>query len=223
MENKSEKTVLQRMADLIAYAEISSESPTSTHSSFTTLLEKKTSQIEQQFRQLSNNIQHLRDIMSHSGAQKLREESEQLSQQSKQEIRVLESIYRETKTVIGAQCVQLNKASMTTVKHVSQLVSTARKNHLKKVTGENLAKLQKNYDINRQTLQRAVKSLHWKNVIMAVMLTLVTASVVSLYVDNAWPWEAHHQILKQREAGKILLRLWPQLSPKDQAIIVQNA
>jgi len=193
-----EKTVLQRMTDLIAHAEKSTQPA-----------------FDQQLHRISNDINHFRHTLTQA--------SKKLSQAGTAETKALENIYQTTKITIGAQCTQLNKASMTTVKNVSQLVSSVRKNHLKKLTEKKLGELHKSRTTSAQKIRQLVSSLHWKNVITVMLLTMLVASVVSLYVDNAWPWQAHNEILKEREAGKILLSVWPQLSAKDQAIIVQNA
>jgi hypothetical protein len=217
------KTVLQRMADLIANAEISLQtSKAATKNTETTLLEKS-KQLDQHLRIISADIHHCREMMTRAGAQQLRSETEKLSQDGKKEAKILEDTYRKTKTAIAAQCVQLNKASMSTVKNVSQLVSSVRQNHLKKLTEERLGELQQDCEGSLQKVQRMIGSLHWRNLVMAVLITLLVATIVSLYIDNAWPWQAHQQILKQREAGKILLSSWQQLSHSDQDIIIQNA
>ena len=193
-----EKTVLQRMADLITRAENSDPST-----------------LDQKLRRISDDITHFRHTLTQA--------SDKLSHTGKTQAKTLENIYQTTKTIINTQCTQLNKASMTTVKNISQLVSSVRKNHLAKLTEQKLGELKKSRNISTQRIRQRISSLHWKNFITVTLLTLVVASVVSLYVDNAWPWQAHNEILKEREAGKILLSVWPQLSAKDQAIIVQNA
>jgi hypothetical protein len=162
-------------------------------------------------------------MMTRAGAQQLREETEKLSQEGKQEVKLLENTYKKTKMAIASQCVQLNKASMSTVKNVSQLVSSVRKNHLKKLTEERLGELQQNCETSSQKIHRLISSLHWRNLVMAVLITMLVSTIVSLYVDTAWPWQAHEQVLKQREAGKILLNSWQQLSHNDQDLIIQNA
>jgi hypothetical protein len=199
-----ENTVLQRMADLIAHAEISLQAPKTTAKDIENALREKSKQLEQHLRAISSDVRHFREMMTRAGAQQLREETEKLSQEGKQEVKLLENTYKKTKMAIASQCVQLNKASMSTVKNVSQLVSSVRKNHLKKLTEERLGELQQNCETS-------------------VLITMLVSTIVSLYVDNAWPWQAHEQVLKQREAGKILLNSWQQLSHNDQDLIIQNA
>lgn len=186
-------------------------------------LREKAKQLDHHIRNISSDIHHFREMLARTETQQLRAETEKLSQQGKQEIKLLENIFRNTKTTIATQCLQLNKASMTTVKNVSQLVSSVRKTHLKKITEERLHEMQKNCVSSSQKIHRSIASLHWRNLVMVVLVTLLVASIVSLYVDNAWPWQAHQQILKQREAGKILLNSWQQLSHSDQELIIQNA
>jgi len=218
-----ENTVLQRMADLIAKAEITLQTPKTNKQTIEATLREKSKQLEQHLLNISSDIQHFREMMTRAGAQQLREETEKLSQEGKKEVKLLENTYKKTKTAIASQCVQLNKASMTTVKNVSQLVSSVRKNHLKKLTEERLGELQQNCETSSQKIYRLVSSLHWRNLVMAVLITILVSTIVSLYVDNAWPWQAHQQVLKQREAGKILLNSWQQLSHNDQDLIVQDA
>lgn len=218
----SGKNVLQRMADLIARSEIALQHPLSpTHTQ--NYLTEKSKEFDKLFKNISADIQYCREIMTRAGAQQLRETTEKLSLESKKEIKTLENTYKKTKSTITSQCNQLNKASMSTVKNISQLISSVRQHQLKKFTEEKLTELHNNCEANTQKVQRMITLLQRKNLFTTVLITLLVATIVNLYIDDAWPWQAHQQFLNQREAGKILLDSWQQLSTNDKELIVQNA
>lgn len=55
---------------------------------------------------------------------------------------------------------------------------------------------------------------------VAVLTTLITAFFVVLYLSDEFPWEMHHQAMKERQAGKVLLQAWPNLSQVEKNKIV---
>lgn len=69
---------------------------------------------------------------------------------------------------------------------------------------------------------KIVKWFHWKNLGLVFLLSLVVTILVSLYIDDEWPWEAHKTVVKQRLAGQALLSAWPQLTQVDRQQIMDD-
>lgn len=223
LEEKSEKTVLQRIADLIAYSELSLPPSPSSGYAIQEDITLKSKELDNLFKNISADIYYFRDIMTRSGAQQLRETSEKLAADTKKEIKLLENTCKKTKTAITEQCNQLNKAAMGTVKNISLLISSVRQHQLKKIADEKLIELNHNCEIHTKKIKYMITLLQRKNIIANILITLFVATVINLYIDDAWPWQAHQQFLNQRTAGKILLNSWPLLSSNDKELIVQNA
>jgi len=214
---------LQKMAEFIANAEIAQHAVQKDAPDIKGLLKTKSHQVDQQLDNIKTDINHFRDLMTRAGAIAFRKEAQEMSESSKKEAQQLEKIYGQVKVDIATHCEQLNKASMSTVKNVSRLISSARKNHLHQLAEEKSVALQKACSSSLKKINHIVSSLQWKNLVIAILVTCVTATIVDLYIDNAWPWQVHQQIIKQREAGKVLLHSWTALSHNDQETIIQYA
>lgn len=58
--------------------------------------------------------------------------------------------------------------------------------------------------------------------LFAAFTTIVTAFVIVLYLSDELPWEMHHQAMNERQAGKVLLQAWPNLSQEEKAKILND-
>ncbi|RUR20565.1 hypothetical protein ELY21_00305 [Legionella sp. km535] len=58
--------------------------------------------------------------------------------------------------------------------------------------------------------------------LFAVFTTLLTAFVIVLYLSDELPWEMHRQAMNEREAGKVLLQAWPNLSQEEKEKILND-
>ena len=222
MEN-DHNGVLQKMAEFIARTEILQETAQQKMPDILTILDEKSYQIDKRIKLISSDIKHFREMTTRMGATKLRQEAEKISVVGQEELKHLENIYRQTKVAVAAQCEHLNKASMNTVKNVSQLIGRVRHNHLQELIHEKTTSLDTLRTKNLSRIGQLVSALQWKNLVTVILATVMTAMIISLYVDNAWPWQAHRQVMKERTSGKVLLHAWPALSPHDQETIIQYA
>jgi len=67
---------------------------------------------------------------------------------------------------------------------------------------------------------KALKTLQWRQVGLAIVASVITAFTIGLYVSDEWPWELHQQAMNERDAGKLLMKVWPQLSTEDKHKII---
>lgn len=58
--------------------------------------------------------------------------------------------------------------------------------------------------------------------LFAVLTTILTAFVIVLYLSDELPWEMHHQAMNERQAGKVLLQAWPNLSQEEKEKILKD-
>jgi hypothetical protein len=70
-----------------------------------------------------------------------------------------------------------------------------------------------------EEISNILQWFHWKNLALALGLSLVVAVMVGLYINAEWPWEIHQSVVKERAAGKALMNAWPHLSKDDQAFL----
>lgn len=58
--------------------------------------------------------------------------------------------------------------------------------------------------------------------LFAAFTTFVTAFVIVLYLSDELPWEMHHQAKNERQAGRVLLQAWPNLTKEEKSKILHN-
>lgn len=67
-----------------------------------------------------------------------------------------------------------------------------------------------------------LRLFQWRSVGLALLTTLLTTFVLSLYVSNEYPWETHRHAVGERHAGKILIQSWPMLSDQEKIKILKS-
>jgi hypothetical protein len=55
---------------------------------------------------------------------------------------------------------------------------------------------------------KILRSFKLKLGLLLVFTTILSAFFYSLYLNDELPWEAHQQVMHERQAGKVLLRAW---------------
>lgn len=53
-----------------------------------------------------------------------------------------------------------------------------------------------------------------------MLITILTAFIVVLYLNGELPWEMHHVAQNERQAGRMLLQVWPKLSQEEKTKIL---
>jgi len=209
----------QQIADFVAKAEFDRQQMQKANDNVYQRLQEKSQEISQQLKSIASEAGHFKALMSRVGAAEFHRVTEKLLHEGKQEIETIQTLYHQTHQAVAHQCEQMNKASMNTIKHVSQLLSSAKHSNMHKLTEDKTHELQDECKKNLSAVERTARSFHWKNLCMSVILSLVVATIVSLYIDDEWPWQSHEQVVKQRQAGKVLLNSWKTLSPADKEVI----
>ena len=60
-----------------------------------------------------------------------------------------------------------------------------------------------------------LRLFQWRAIAVVIITAALTAVGIGLYVNNEMPWEIHQHVVNEREAGKVLLRAWPGLTPQE--------
>lgn len=69
---------------------------------------------------------------------------------------------------------------------------------------------------------KLLKIFQLRTISLTIITTLIAAFTISIYVSDEYPWEMHQQASSERNAGKILLTAWPNLSQKEKEKILNN-
>jgi hypothetical protein len=216
-------TLSQKIADFIVKAEFNRSSHETNDSSISQHFQEKEREISNVVKTIAAEIHHFKSLMTRAGAIQWHDATKNLLEESKKEVQSIEATYLDASHTIEQQCEKLNQSSMHTVKNVAQLVTLSKHNPLQKLSEEKSKEIRTSCETHLGKVEHTVRSFQWKNIAIAMFLSMVVSIIVSLYINDEWPWQAHDQVVKQREAGKILLDSWQQLSQSDRALIAGNA
>lgn len=220
---KSLAVLSEKIADFIVRVEFDRQSLSSKECRLSKLFEEKNHEINEYIRTVESEITHFKDIMTRAGAAQWHRESESLLKETKSNIKTLEGVYKTTCDAIKVECEHLNHGAMGLLKNTSQNLFQIKQQDLAKITEQKTLALQKDCDVNYQNIQKMLYQFRWKNFGWALVISLIVAMIVSLYIMDEWPWQAHLEVVKQRQAGEILLSSWKQLSDADKLLIQQSA
>lgn len=68
--------------------------------------------------------------------------------------------------------------------------------------------------------RQLLKLFHWRTAALSLLTTLVTVFALSLYMSDEYPWEIHQHAQNERNAGKMLMTAWPQLTHQEKIKIL---
>lgn len=161
-------------------------------------------------------ITELRAIMTDDSIAKWQTSAQEALKLGDTQLQSLRKIKDETKNLMTESCTRFERTSNTTVKHIHEAMNNFKLDDFKQY-------VEKSYDRVKKTSSSAIEKItdvlhwfQWKNLTLALGLSIVAGVAIGLYIDGEWPWELHSTVVKQRTAGEALIHAWPHLSKVDQ-------
>lgn len=166
-------------------------------------------------------LTELKEIMTEAGASRLKLSLQDAIKIGESQINTLKKLNTETKTLMTDSCVRFEKTSTATIKNVHAAI-TAFKIEDFNIFIENSYNQIKNNTLKITLyISRFLRWFHWKNLSLAVGISIIIAVLMGLYINAEWPWEIHQTVVKERTAGKALMNAWSHLEKTDK-LILQN-
>lgn len=63
----------------------------------------------------------------------------------------------------------------------------------------------------------------WRSISVALLTTVVSVFIFSIYANGEYPWEMRQQAMNERDAGRVLLNAWPSLTLEEKNKILYRA
>lgn len=175
--------------------------------------------LNEKIEKINGVVMALRDVMTESGAARLRLSMQESLKLGSTQLETLKKINTETQTLISESCTRFEKTSYATVRNVHAAVHAFKIDDLKYLIQESHEQIKDNARKTINDVSKNLRFFHWKNIILALGLSLVVAVLMGLYMNAEWPWEVHQTVVKERAAGKALMNAWPHLNQDDQAFL----
>jgi|GEM_PF-2070006 len=187
-------------------------------------IEKKLAKTEkyfdEQIQMLATEMTSYKELVTSTNAAHLRRDMEKLFKTGEQHIETLKEVHAEIQQSIAVSCQQFNLVSGQAASGISEALATFRAEDFKQYAENSCRRIEKTSSHIVKRMTAVVNWFHWKNVFLSLAITVVTALMIALYINDEAPWESHRVVKQERLAGSTLMKIWPQLTEADQRLII---
>ncbi len=228
------REVVKRMGNFIAYAEVFENQMGQWQKDIEQRIHANNALIQNQLDELRETAENLRDVMTEAGVARWRIAAEESLKAGKQHIHTLENICEqhqqaiqsyndEFKKTAKTSFDRLDRASAYTIKNISEAISSFRISDFQRLTEQSCEIVAETSNSAIIRLKETVRWFHWKNLGLALAITLFASLTVGLYLNDEMPWDIHKHVVAQRNAGTALLNAWPSLSQSERQRILNHS
>ncbi len=223
------KELLRHTSEFIAYFEVAESKMLEWRGQ----LDEQRTYIKQQQEQLNKELLSINNSISEAGLTRFHSSAKDILAQGDTYLKALEkntallmaqgTQQQEQLGYFSQQCIE--KIEQQTTKAV-QSISNELKHYdvaqFHRIANESCVHVER---IAHATVSKSKKLLslfQLRHSLFALFTTILTAFIVALYLSDELPWEMHHKAVNERQAGKVLLDAWPNLSSEVKATILGN-
>jgi ElaB/YqjD/DUF883 family membrane-anchored ribosome-binding protein len=189
--------------------------------------------LNQQLQAIRTVTSELEELMTEAGVARLRINTESALQQGQAHLQQLKQLSQDHLQAIQESTDEFNKlakktfdrldrASIYTIKGISEAVSSFRIGDFQRLTEQSCSIVEETSNKAITRLGGFVQGMHWKSLGFAFAVTVFASVTIGLYLSDEMPWETHKRVVAQRRAGEALLNSWHSLSESERQHILQH-
>lgn len=209
----------QQIAELIASYEIAMARLNAREKGLDEHFELSEKFLNEQIEKVNALMADLREVMTEAGAARMRLSMQEALKLGDSQLSTLKKLNSETQSLMVDSCTRFEKTSNSTVKNVNEAINAFKIDDFKNFVEDSYEQVKNNSTKTVEDVSKILRLFHWKNLALALGLSLVVAVMIGLYINAEWPWEIHQSVVKERAAGKALMNAWPHLTKDDQAFL----
>lgn len=175
--------------------------------------------LNEQVEKINALMKELQNLMTEANAARMRLSLQESLKVGEAQLSALKKLNTETQSLMEGSCTRFEKTSNATVKNVNEAIHAFKIDDFKYFIEESYEQVKNNSTQTVEEISNILRWFHWKNLALALGLSLVVAVLLGLYINAEWPWEIHQSVVKERAAGKALMNAWPHLGKADQAFL----
>lgn len=223
------KQLLQHASEFIAYFELAETKMLEWRQE----LEQHTTAIKQMAQDIDAKLSSCKELLSQTGIDSLRDITEKALTKGDATLRTLEKSYVDLNHHLQEQQDQLKEMTQTSIQnielHVNQslelIVSQLSKYDVKlfhRIANESCDHVERVAQNAVHKSNKLFRLFQWRFGVLMAVTTVISAFCVLLYVTDEAPWETHQHARNEREAGRLLLNAWPDLSQQEKSKILHQ-
>lgn len=221
------KSLLRHTGEFIAYFEIAEAKMITWQQELEAQIQLQEKKINHQLQNLQQEIEPLHEALTQAGIARLKLSLEQAQREGEEHIALLKKTgqslldsmkaqQQEISTMISSGLNQIDQFILQALKEMNQQLADYDINHFKRVANESCIHVEKVATSTMRKSSGLLKVFQWRSIALALLSTFITAFVISLYVSSEMPWESHQHALNERQVGRALIKIWPELSQQEQ-------
>lgn len=220
------KELLRHAGEFIAYFELAENKMIAWRQDIEQQTQDHQQTICRQLNQLQEELSALQEVLTQAGLARLRLSAEQTLQQGENLLTLMQKTSQQLLTDISNQQREFNKMLGKNINliehHTNQSIARIDcqlndydANHFRRIASESCEQVEKVATHAIQKCSRLIHAFEWRPIGLAVIASVAAAFALGLYANNEWPWEMHQHARNEREAGRVLMNVWPRLSPQE--------
>lgn len=227
------KTLLERSSEFIAYFELAEKKMQQWLLNIERNHQQQLNECLQKSEQLKEQAIALNEMLSQTGIQQFRQSVHQALNQGEKQ---LQSLYSKGDAILKTIKTQFEYFEQYTNKSLQQIESSSLQaieifhtelskydaTQFHRIADESCMHIQEFAQDAVKKNRKILKSFQWRFLLLVILTTLLTTFVVGLYVADELPWEMHKQAMSERQAGRLLLSAWQDLSQQERQKILHH-
>lgn len=227
------KELLRHTSEFIAYFELVEKKMMEWQQDMELQIKNQQERAQSQLQYLHHELETLENLLKDSGLTRLRQHSEQLLKQGEAHLLLLQKTSGQLLTDLSAQhhefsrmvdnsMALMDEHTQLAIEKIDKQLGDYDVQHFRRVANESCEHVEKAAQDALLKSTSMLRTVEWRSIALALLTTLLTAFAISLYVSNEMPWDSHQQAIEERDAGKLLIKAWPSLSPEEKIKILNG-
>lgn len=223
------KELLRRTGEFIAYFELAETKMIQWRQE----LEQRASQLQQYSQLLEKELVSAHDLLSQTGISNFSNVAEKVLAQGETNLKNIEQSCNQFAQNVQQQQEQLKILTDQSIEKIEQHNTLAMQNittqlskydvhHFHRIANESCDHVEHVANETIVKSNKLLQMLHLRSALFAVIISVIASFIISLYLSDESPWEMHNHALNERQAGKLLLQAWPNLTQLEKSKILNH-
>lgn len=178
--------------------------------------------IDSRLHDIQATLQHFQETLQATQVQEWQKTVETIYIDERLHSQLLQETYNDIKKSMQQIASSYERTAAQTTKKLTQTLHGLHAGELQQLADDSCEEVKTLAATIKQQVTQTIAWFNWKNFSIVFLLALLVSVVISLYIDDEWPWEAHKIVVKQRIAGQMLIAAWPQLNHNTQQQIMNG-
>lgn len=213
------KELMQRTGEFIAYFELAETKMLEWREE----IERQASFWEQNTQKLYTELQSMHHLLAQAGTANFRVHIEKALTAGEANLHQIESCCKSFNEnvkqhhdsicdLVDKSIDKIDKKTSDTLNQLTHQLSKYDVQHFHRIATESCDHVERVATSSVVKSSKLLHSFQFRFNFLAIITTTLTAFIIVLYLSDEFPWEIHRQAKNERQAGKVLLQAWPNLT-----------